>query len=146
MNRKIKFRVWDTVTKRMLSDFNLFGEVTCFDLVRQWLMEFPDGRGSLERMNDIETMQFTGLRDKNGKEIYEGDIISISDNDPTSTGGWSLMVVEFHGSAWCYRDTLNNKIDDVFSLIGDSNQDDEAVVIGNIFENADLVTSKDIPV
>ena len=78
---------------------------------------------------DLELMQFTGLKDKNGKEIYEGDIVRSEHGD----GGpiieaISWGVAEFLSGrlalrAWSF---LNGKCDTI-------------EVIGNIYENPDLL-------
>ncbi len=72
MNREIKFRIWDTENKEMLKVQELDFEPTFYGgriLIR------PDQYSDYFDAEDMILMQYTGLHDKNGKEIYEGDII-----------------------------------------------------------------------
>lgn len=67
MNRVIKFRVWDNALKLFINNIGMKANNVLCD-------------GTEQR---FQVMQFTGLHDKNGKEIYEGDVIMRTDEKAT---------------------------------------------------------------
>lgn len=121
--RAINFRAWDTKTGLMFQDVVLARENVFFSKL-----------DPMSKTNEeLIPMQFTGLKDKNGKEIYEGDIlrehkdkrckpmIAVVEWDEYTTG------FSFEGH-WDYGDLDTNW--------------NETEVIGNIYENPELLGGK----
>jgi len=107
--REIKFRAWDEEDGCMLDSGNLSEFMLCE------LQE--DG---------YAYMQYTGLKDKNGKEIYEGDVVK---DDAVSDGVYS---VAFRKGAWCIETDHWTHSNYMYGRTG-------LHVIGNIYENPELI-------
>lgn len=83
--------------------------------------------------------QYTGLKDKNGREIYEDSIISYCDCNTWRTGGYvadqiRTGVVRFDGGSWIVES--GDYSDYLYQIIAN---DEETEVIGNIYENKELL-------
>jgi uncharacterized phage protein (TIGR01671 family) len=114
--REIKFRCWIKEEKIMVTPeqlINLDGN-----------MANDDGKDVL--------MQFTGLYDKNGKDIYEGDIMQAEVENPCS---W-LVVWNYNGFYLERYYDDGKKDEGYFGIITDWK------VIGNIYDNPELLTNK----
>lgn len=116
--REIKFRAWDEGDSRMITNFDESEIKNGVLLATQY-----DYNG--DSRNNIILMQYTGLKDKNGKEIYEGDIMYVA--------GTGNMVVIFRNGSF----VLDNKLY-CFYFHEDMESDIENV-IGNIYENPELL-------
>ena len=80
---------------------------------------------------DYNTLgQFTGLHDKNGKEIYEGDIVKLDSNMLKITG-----IITYHSNEAVF--VLKDLHDEIEECLWYMQEDLE--VIGNIYENEDLL-------
>lgn len=119
MKREIKFRIWHTVNKRFM------------DGNGSMLFEFLQGSDGTYAgaENKVIPQQYTGLEDKNGEEIYEGDFIKNSDG--------LIMVVKWNNKYAAFRCAVSESSDGWMPLIDDLVKDFE--VIGNIFENPELL-------
>lgn len=120
--REIKFRAWDKELKFMVDDTMYIMGIGTGNV-------FFDNQGDLiEQSNKLVLMQYTGLKDKNGKDIYEGD---VSKN--YYKGQWVNLVVVWNPlGMWSVKwkdGYLNN-----YHI---NNQNME--VIGNIYENPELL-------
>ena len=122
MSREIKFRAWDGKTVFPINN----GPVS----VTMGQLGFPvyDGEG---RIIDCDLMQFTGLLDKNGVEIYEGDVLGSYEDEEILP-----LVISFDAdqNGWMAYDGFND-----FSGFDFSCLCREFEVIGNIYENPELL-------
>lgn len=113
--REIKFRAWDKRENRWRGMWIFRGGHT----TEQRYYDEPEIFDLSSYFKDCVLMQFTGLHDKNGKEIWEGDIIG--------TGFWH-HAVEFRDGTF----KLDNA--NLAGLLGG-----RAKIVGNIYENPELL-------
>lgn len=137
MNREIKFRAWDNEDKEMYySDKNC---VVSYDNVGESIFLLGDKTG--KELANYELMQYTNMKDRNGKEIYEGDILIVvtySYEEPLID---TTCVVKYDNEHCLYNFTEIG-YGEIYSYsmieIGDSFKY-ELEVIGNIHENPELL-------
>lgn len=138
--RKIKFRAWDEFNNKMIYPEGFIKKdvmvIRCNSGVvgYEWVSE---GGGGVEDNENLTPMQFTGLLDKNGKEIYEGDIVEFPKFNAEFCEGEYLPRQRFEVSLDNIRYWLK---EEQFGYEGELLLDnDKCEVIGNIYENSELL-------
>ena len=125
--RELKFRAWDKDTKRYWNVGGLGFEKG--RLIEVYLDNYPttlEGNEECKKPDEVILEQYTGLKDKNDKEIYEGDIVEIYKGGATYEVAW----FEKYGGWFCFS---NN--DDHYEPLYQADFE----VIGNIHENKELL-------
>lgn len=126
--REIRFRAWHKASRRMF-DVNAISKTT--------VEELRNGVSFRYYRDDVVLMQYTGLKDKDGKEIYEGDVVGAFCDTQRfeikyceERGGYFLDSVVLCGGAEPAPECLGNLLDTV-------------EVIGNIHDNPELLVTDD---
>ena len=150
--REIKFRAWDT-------EYSRFMEIVSLEINFSYKMkkhiaiwrkpykfENSNAISFRAKVNKTILMQYTGLKDKNGVEIYEGDILKSVDKKDNKANEW-IGVVEDNNFGWLalkYTEYLNPSWLGALSTPINEPQNASWImqsceVIGNIYENKNLI-------
>ena len=138
--RDIKFRAWDRANGAWYQ-FERFGDGSAYDGA-SWFAISGDGKvyswkvgaGYIEN-EGLELVQYTGLKDKNGKEIYEGDIVKHD------------SLTRLYGGGKDYLIKVNDIrcLDDLWPVYNSEPGDvdnEEIEIIGNIYENPERLEER----
>ena len=133
MNRPIKFRVWDVKNKKFLPEsyFAILGNGKLIVTLSGYYNDFTN-----TNQDDYVVQQYTGLTDSNDNPIYEGDILKISYGTMGDVIGQVLYEADEGGYLFQWerkgpnQNYKNLNCDVAF----------ESVVVGNIFDNKELLS------
>lgn len=144
--REIKFRAWDKVEQDFIYGEPLFG----------FFPSVGESEENFKSFNEnYNLMQYTGLKDKNGKEIYEGDIVEVqhlpvSRNENKILGFierdnkfYTQNIVEWVETGFIFiRTPKFKKCRPVYSRSFITKNEKYFKVIGNIYENKELLDER----
>ena len=134
--RPIKFRAWEKNLRAMISVDSINFEAGLINMELVW-----------RTFEEIELMQYTGLKDKNGTEIFEGDIIEYEGktNDHGIPWGWEFTtsgkgVVKYDLAGYLVFDLhTDNLVKENLNEFLIQYEEIDVIVIGNIYENPELL-------
>lgn len=102
-----------------------------------WIIDEDSVAGDWIVNNDLHLMQSTGLKDKNGQEIFEGDVVRQVRIQPTIENEIITGVVTMLEGSWLIVNDNEQLASDLWS------ETDENEIIGNIYKNLELLENKE---
>lgn len=129
MKLEIKFRAYSSHNHKMYPVSNIEWDIDG----RIWVTA-DDGKNGIELIDEeAHLMQFTGLKDKNGREIYEGDVLDIGLRNQDGKPVVAPVSYETYAAGY----VLDNGGNGIWQRLTK-----DCEVIGNIFENQELLEGK----
>ena len=131
-----KFRAWDSANKEMFKDTFAITESGQVVVVEQ---ESVASSPDYVFVDHLVIMQSTGLKDKNGKEIFEGDVLELKDCGETIGNVkvyWDDSLALFQLDA-----IIVDEKAPIYKVVDDENY--SYIVVGNIYENPELLEDKE---
>ena len=136
MSREIKYKAWLKEEKKMVIVETIdFSEKSIQYLEKNEIIDAYLLRTTF--LEDIELMQYTGIKDKNGKEIYEGDILKYKFPYDRRLKHVSLVKFIETEASFGLKDIYGNEIP-LYRITANNYFE----VIGNIYENPELLEGK----
>ena len=136
MNNRFKFRIWHE-GKMHYNDFVITSTGYAAKIDEEFLGKCVFNQENLEFNKQAVVMQCTGLKDKNGKLIYDGDIVKIEYYDFEIKH--RIGIVEWEDDGFCitYHNPKDTKVSgcSLVDIVNGAKQE----VIGNIYENKELI-------
>lgn len=133
--REIKFRAWDKKDKVMV-DFSHPYLAVVGERIRNYSLGY-DSEGNYRQQENIIYMQYTGLKDKHGVEVYEGDLLG------NTMEGFAIAWDEELHSFWPINQYIPEEKSDVhWYEIVEMADHGRLEVIGNIYENPELLEAE----
>lgn len=142
MNREIKFRAWHKVKNIMVYD-NEDDTYGYWDGCRNSNVGMINTILNSQYYKEYKFMQYTGLRDKNGKEIYEGDIVKITEKEKISKHKVIPMKPIIANIVWSEEyltyTLITTSVKDAFESLTDYLDECDIEVIGNVTDSPELL-------
>ena len=158
MNDRLRFRAWDKELNKMLIGHNQYGAdepdfnkeySSAGAFTRLW-----EALARFKESNRFELMQWTGLKDSEGNLIYEGDVVEVKDTEYPDycddfAGETAVITYRVEQAKWFFEHNpkdnsgshINELVPDFYHFLKSYDQLEYIKIIGNIYENSELLNA-----